>query len=413
MADTELNIALRVIDEATEPIKTAITGIKGETDKLKDSSEKAGKSIQTQFKEASKELRSFRQAMFAATAVTALAIKSVSDLAEFNQEAKRTMDGFTISLKTLSATLGTLFQPAIQALTVAIDFFRQTIEAAIGGFVKLFAFVFEFISQLPEAFRNVFENVKAIFTGEDPIGIVEGFQKSFDRALEVANIAADQVLTTIETTRARIETGDTLKHELETIEVFGNKVKKINQEITDNIKAGWATVNGTIENFGAALAGAEELSRGFAKAAAVIAIGMAIMQTAQGITAALAGPPTGPPWPANLAMAALVAATGAVQIATISAQKFHSGGMIGSSLSPGEVPIIAQTGEAVLSRRGVASIGGESGVNRINQGGDFSSGGGMTVNVYYPKMSNKEEVSNLAEDLGFELQRQLRYARST
>lgn len=49
-------------------------------------------------------------------------------------------------------------------------------------------------------------------------------------------------------------------------------------------------------------------------------------------------------------------------------ERFHSGGWPGG-LSPDEVPIIAQEGEHVLSRRDVANMGGQSGVEAAKRGG--------------------------------------------
>ena len=59
--------------------------------------------------------------------------------------------------------------------------------------------------------------------------------------------------------------------------------------------------------------------------------------------------------------------------------KFHNGGPIYAhgGLAPDEVPIIAQTGEGVLSRRGMAAAGGSSGLRKLNSGN--SGGGGQTV----------------------------------
>jgi len=54
-------------------------------------------------------------------------------------------------------------------------------------------------------------------------------------------------------------------------------------------------------------------------------------------------------------------------------ERFHGGGWPG--LESGEVPIIAQAGEHVLSRRDVANMGGPAGVQAAK------SGAGMTVNI--------------------------------
>ena len=84
-------------------------------------------------------------------------------------------------------------------------------------------------------------------------------------------------------------------------------------------------------------------------------------------------------------------ALGAVQAAAVLATpppKFHSGGM-----APDERLITAQTGEAVLSRSGVAAAGGASGVNNLNRGG----GGGaiVVVNQYRHRVFDSFIMDNL------------------
>ncbi len=153
------------------------------------------------------------------------------------------------------------------------------------------------------------------------------------------------------------------------------------------------------------LQGAAAANSSFATAAQAVAIALAIVNTAQGVTRALADYP----WPFNMVVGGIIAAAGAIQIATIAAQKFHSGGMIGE-LQSDEVPIIAQTGEGILSRRGMAALGGASQLDALNNGNSQNSGGGIEVNVYYPKMSTADEVKKLSNQLGLEIQRQLRYA---
>lgn len=99
-----------------------------------------------------------------------------------------------------------------------------------------------------------------------------------------------------------------------------------------------------------------------------IAISEVAINTATAITRALAelGPVAG-----TLASVGITA-TGAAQIALIASEepKFHMGGMIGgSSLAPDESRIIAKSGEAVLSSGTVQRLGGESGVNALENGG--------------------------------------------
>lgn len=60
----------------------------------------------------------------------------------------------------------------------------------------------------------------------------------------------------------------------------------------------------------------------------------------------------------------------------------HRGGLIRahSGLAPDEVPIVAQTGEGVLSRRGMSALGGPDNLKALNRGEEFK-GGGVTINV--------------------------------
>jgi len=116
------------------------------------------------------------------------------------------------------------------------------------------------------------------------------------------------------------------------------------------------------------------------------------------------------------AMGTVAALTAAISATALgSSASFHKGGIIRAhnGLAVGEVPIIAQTGEGILSRRGMGALGGESQLNSLNQGRGGGSGGDVFVEINYPKMSTKEEVAELVRVLGFEMERQLRYARSS
>ena len=69
---------------------------------------------------------------------------------------------------------------------------------------------------------------------------------------------------------------------------------------------------------------------------------------------------------ANLALASIVGASGAVQIATIAGSEYHSGGLINGG---DNVPITAQGGEFVMQRSAVDAIGTDT-LNNMNQGGE-------------------------------------------
>jgi len=105
----------------------------------------------------------------------------------------------------------------------------------------------------------------------------------------------------------------------------------------------------------------------------VAAVGEVAFNTAKAITAAQAYPP-----PFNgLMIASAVAASGA-QMASIFAQQaptFHMGGM-----TPDESIAVVKAGEAVLDRSTVDRLGGEQGVNRLQNG----QGGSPEVIVMNP-----------------------------
>lgn len=143
-------------------------------------------------------------------------------------------------------------------------------------------------------------------------------------------------------------------------------------------------VGSALGSLESALAGAEEMGKAFATAAAAVALGMAIVNTAEGITKAWSVFGWNPPLAASIS--GIIAAAGAIQIATIAAQKFHEGGLIRAhnGLAVDEVPIIAQTGEGIISRRGMEALGTE-GFNRIN------AGGGGAISVYMENVSFRSE----------------------
>ena len=75
-----------------------------------------------------------------------------------------------------------------------------------------------------------------------------------------------------------------------------------------------------------------------------------------------------------------VIAKGLTNVATIKAQKFESGGIVGGNRhSQGGTMIEAERGEFVMSRSAVQSIGTET-LNQMNQTGNA----GITVNISAP-----------------------------
>lgn len=145
-------------------------------------------------------------------------------------------------------------------------------------------------------------------------------------------------------------------------------------------------------------------NKAYAEAAKVVSIGTAIMNGAEGVTSIWAKWGWNPPIAA--AFTALEAAAVGFQIATIESQSFD----VGTPNVPQDMMAQIHQGEAIIPASFADAI--RSGQLSLSGGNSASSGsnGGVTVNVYYPKMSSKSEVQSLSNALGLEIQRQLRYA---
>jgi hypothetical protein len=89
----------------------------------------------------------------------------------------------------------------------------------------------------------------------------------------------------------------------------------------------------------------------------------------------------GNPLYASILTGLSVAAIGAQVAAILAAPppSFHTGGIVGRNLESSEVPAILRAGEGVLSRQGLAAIGGEQALEQANRGQPSGGMGGMTI----------------------------------
>tara|TARA_R110000796_G_scaffold14074_4_gene46228 strand:- start:8365 stop:10302 length:1938 start_codon:yes stop_codon:yes gene_type:complete len=120
------------------------------------------------------------------------------------------------------------------------------------------------------------------------------------------------------------------------------------------------------------------------------ALAETVMNTAKGIVNALGTYPG----PGGIALASMIAAVGAAQMATISSQQspsFHMGGMAND-----EMGARVLKGEAVLDRATVRRIGGETGVKQLQQG---NNGGEVIV------VQPFKHFGRFAREIGFKTPR--------
>jgi hypothetical protein len=119
----------------------------------------------------------------------------------------------------------------------------------------------------------------------------------------------------------------------------------------------------------------------------------AVSNTALGVSQALASAP--PPF--NIALAAITAAAGAIEIQTIAASEYEQGGLVGGKRhSQGGTLIEAEQGEFVMRRSAVESIGVEN-LNRMNQGGGATNN--LTFYISGNVMTQEYVEGELAEQI--------------
>jgi hypothetical protein len=364
-SDNELQIVLTLIDNASAELKKVTGGVSEDMKKVKNSSEEAGKSIKEQFKEAGSELKDFRRSALLVTAALATIISTTKEAAKYSKEAKESYDAFSVSIQTLSVTLGQMLAPALDGVSFIVRILTDTIAAAVGGFIKLGSFIVEFFSNLTS-------------------GPVEAYRI----AMETANMATDNFLNKIEESRARVATGLTFDKEMANI----INLEKITVKSNQMMKTSWQGVISATQQLGVALAGAEEMGRGFAVAAAAVAIAMAIVNTAQGITLALATYV----WPYSMIVAGIIGAAGAIQVATIASQKFADGGR-----PPVGVPsLVGERGPELFIPDGFGTIIPN---HRLGGGGNQTS---INIEVNYPMVRSDDDIDRLTEEISLRLARE-------
>lgn len=132
------------------------------------------------------------------------------------------------------------------------------------------------------------------------------------------------------------------------------------------ILAGTATTLGAMSSVLGALStslnAAAAENKKFAAAAKAVAIAMAIINTAQAMTKAMAD--WGMPW--GLVAAGIIGAAGAIQVGVIAAQGMQKGGIVPGSGRGDIVPTMLEPGELVVPRDAVSSVVNNSSSPVIN-----------------------------------------------
>jgi uncharacterized protein YukE len=145
-------------------------------------------------------------------------------------------------------------------------------------------------------------------------------------------------------------------------------------------------LQGALGTMNAALQSAAAQNKAFAIAAKVTAIGLAIVNTAVGVTNALAVPP---PW-FGMALAVMIGIAGAIQIATIAATPMAKGGIVTG-------PTHALIGEA----------GPEAVIPLSQFGGRMGNNVSINIEINNPNVSSMSDIDTLTEEISRRLNNEI------
>lgn len=532
MADADLNIVLKLIDQASDEIKKSMQGIKKdtegvkeETQNLKKKTDETSDSIKKGFKDAGKQVKDFRQTLLPVTIAITSLIAVTKVWAERNKETQDAYFKIGTSIKNLASDIGSIFAPAIISLSDVIQrsteflsgFFTKTKEAykslaetitfSTQFWVAFFASIKDGQSisdataislkvagdaakEVGQSFKSAFtENIPDLTESKRQLDLYADKFKEIETLFLTGKISAEQYYQSLlELQNQQINLNQISAQQLRelaslTSQVRNTEILEAQRSTQEQInllnfyKETYMTAHQGMAAFTVALGqsiqtnlssaltgvvtGAKTAKQAFSE------LGQAMIQTivefmAQKLVAsvlektllagtvaasAAAGSAVAAAWASAAAMVSLAtfganagpaaagiatvnalaaglaaagsavgnssAASNVVDLGTISVQggrKFHSGGPIRAhnGLAVDEVPIIAQTGEGVLSRKGMSALGGEENLNRLNQGQGISSGG-VSIVINYPKFNSKEDIDELVNQIGFRIQQQLRY----
>lgn len=106
MSNVDLNIVLKLLDEASGEIKKVVGDTRSETDKLGKESESAGKKTSNAFKESNSQLRQFRSNVLLATGIVLGFVNATREYARYNKSARESLNDIEVSFHKLAYSAG-------------------------------------------------------------------------------------------------------------------------------------------------------------------------------------------------------------------------------------------------------------------------------------------------------------------
>lgn len=293
------------------------------------------------------------------------------------------------------------FEVVFRSLEIGFQTVAGSIEKALSFIYGMLAKVYDLMAKLPGPTQKFFEST------------ADGAHRLSKVLDDMANKSFGGVITQTQKLGNLFKTGTgEWAADFQKIKNIFNGLFTAYQTGSDKVTVSQATwgqsLKATVSAFGgleSAMQSYSGKSKELAIATSVMAIGLAIVNTAMGVTDRLANREKFP-WPVPAILAGIVAVAGAVQIATIASQGFAAGtDTVPAMLSPGEMIIPNTFADAI--RKGNLTLAG----NSANGSTNISNGGNnITINMQATIGSNLD-ISEVAKQIAFETNRELQYVR--
>ena len=290
-----------------------------------------------------------------------------------------------MKLQWVSNTIMSTFQVLFLTLKNGFDGIVIAVERVVGEVLTVIQWIVDAMGRIPGPTRAMFQNLS---------NNIRGITETLKYAIESHVI---DIQTNVNTISNIFQTGvgtwsqsfdsfklniDKVVDKIKTIGTTTKTVTETTRELWLKQLSGMQTALGAMSS---ALSTAAAENKKFAAAAKVVAIGLAIVNTAVGITNCLAIPP---PWLGH-ALAAIMAVAGAIQIATIMNTPLATGGIVTR-------PTNALIGEA----------GPEAIIPLDRYGGRFGTTQNFHIEINYPVVRSDEDIDRLTEEISLRLARE-------
>jgi len=121
-AENELQIVLKLVDEATKDLK-AVNGSIGELQKplsdIKKEGEQANKTLQEGFNESTRQAKSLRRDVMLVVGVITTLVQSTREYAKYNASARQSVNDFDLAVQQMSVNVGKALMPILSILTLS------------------------------------------------------------------------------------------------------------------------------------------------------------------------------------------------------------------------------------------------------------------------------------------------------